>query len=129
MLLGSNQAEYKCKVPRGSVLWPFSFLIYINDTPIPITDSEERHFADNTNLLNCTSCVWSINKQVNYDLKNLPKCPLILVNTSLCFLLFLKNDETLSWKLNWMEKISVWFSLSWCRNYSNWQKSNLETTG
>ena len=30
-----------------------------------------HHFADDTNLLNVNSCVKSINKQVNYDLKNL----------------------------------------------------------
>ena len=30
-----------------------------------------HHFADDTNLLNFNSCVKSINKQVNYDLKNL----------------------------------------------------------
>ena len=30
-----------------------------------------HHFADDTNLLNFSSCVKSINKQVNYDLKNL----------------------------------------------------------
>ena len=30
-----------------------------------------HHFPDDTNLLNFNSCVKSINKQVNYDLKNL----------------------------------------------------------
>ena len=30
-----------------------------------------HHFVDDTNLLNFSSCVMSINKQVNYDLKNL----------------------------------------------------------
>ena len=30
-----------------------------------------HHFADDTNLLNFSSCVKSINKQVNYNLKNL----------------------------------------------------------
>ena len=30
-----------------------------------------HHFADDTNLLNFNSCVKSINKKVNYDLKNL----------------------------------------------------------
>ena len=30
-----------------------------------------HHFADDTNLLDFNSCVKAINKQVNYDLKNL----------------------------------------------------------
>ena len=38
---------------------------------VAITYSEVHHFADDTNLLNFNSCVKSLNKQVNYDLKNL----------------------------------------------------------
>ena len=38
---------------------------------VAIKYSEVHHFADDTNLLNFNSCVKSINKQVNYDLKNL----------------------------------------------------------
>ena len=41
---------------------PFFFLIYINDLHVAIKYSEVHHFADDTN---------SINKQVNYDRKNL----------------------------------------------------------
>ena len=56
------------KVPYWDL---FLFLIYINDLHAAIKYSEVHHFPDDTNLVNFNSCVKSLNKQVNYDLKNL----------------------------------------------------------
>ena len=67
----SNLVDFKCGVPQGSILGHLLFLIYIKDLYTAIKYSEVHHFADYTNLLNFNSCVKSINKQVNYDLKNL----------------------------------------------------------
>ena len=67
----SNLADIKCGVTQGYILGPPLFLTYINNSCVAIKYSEVNHFEDDTNLLNFKSCVKSINKQVNYDLKNL----------------------------------------------------------
>ena len=47
-----------------------SFVPYLhNDLHAAIEFSDVHHFPDDTNLLNFNSCVKSINRQVNYDLK------------------------------------------------------------
>ena len=53
------------------ILGPLLFFIYINNLHVAIKYSKVNHFADDNNLLNFNSCVKSIYKQVNYDLKNL----------------------------------------------------------
>ena len=67
----SNLVHVKCGVSQGSILGPLLFFIYITDLHVAIKYSEVQHFADDANLLNFISCVKSINKQINYDLKNL----------------------------------------------------------
>ena len=90
----SNLVDFKCGVLQGSILGPLLFLIYINDLHAAIKYSEVHHFSDDINLLNFSSCIKSINEQVNYDLKNLSnwlKANKVLLNvgkTELVLLLF-----------------------------------------
>ena len=67
----SNLKRMPCDVPRGCVLRPLLFLIYINDRTVYI-DIAEHHFTDDTNLLNCIGSVKKNEYQHgNQHLKNL----------------------------------------------------------
>ena len=63
----SNLADVKRGVLQGSILGIFFSLF----TLLIYTYSEVDHFADDYNLPKFNSCVNSINKHVNYNLKNL----------------------------------------------------------
>ena len=57
--------------PKGSILGPLPFLIYINDLSKAIIFSSVHHFADDTNILYASSSLKDINKKINHDLSNL----------------------------------------------------------
>ena len=72
-------------VPRGSVLGPLLFLIYVNDLHAAIRCSTTRHFADDTNLLIHNNSLKQLTKHLNLDLRNLCnwlKANKISLNTS-----------------------------------------------
>ena len=69
----SDTKEVRHGVPQGSIIGPLLFLIYINDLHKAIKNSSVYHFADDTNLLNINTSLKKIQKQVNFDLKDLYK--------------------------------------------------------
>ena len=67
----SDISEVALGVPQGSVLGPLLFLIYINDLHKAIKFSTPRLFADDTNLLLKNHSLKKLQKQINYDLRQL----------------------------------------------------------
>ena len=67
----SNTSEVELGVPQGSVLGPLLFLIYINDLHKSIKYSTPRLFADDTNLLLKNHSLKKLQKQINFDLRQL----------------------------------------------------------
>ena len=84
-------------VPRGSILGPLFFLLYINDLCNCVKYSETHHFADDTNKLQSHSSLKTLVKRVNLDIKNLfqwlkaNKSSLIVTKTELIIFKFQKD--------------------------------------
>ena len=67
----SEKKSITCGVPRGSVLGPLLFLIYINDLPNISKALDFYLFADDTNLYCEDDCLKNLETKVNKELKNL----------------------------------------------------------
>ena len=65
----SNMRQLKCGVPRGSVLGPLLFILFINDLHLAVQYSSAHQFADDTNLLVVEKSLKKLSKKVNRDLK------------------------------------------------------------
>ena len=69
----SRICSLKCGVPRGTILGPLLFLIYINDLPNCLTSCQPRMYADDTHITYADVDVNSIQLNLNHDLGNLNK--------------------------------------------------------
>ena len=69
----SNMRQLKCGVPRGSVLGPLLFILFINDLHLAVQYSSAHQFADDTNLLLVEKSLKKLSKKVNRDLKLIVK--------------------------------------------------------
>ena len=58
-----------CGVPQGLVLGPLFILIYINDLHNAVKQTENHHFADDTNVLYSSKSL-RYKQKINHDLKN-----------------------------------------------------------
>ena len=72
-LIESRICSLKCGVPRGTILGPLLFLIYINDLPNCLTSCQPRMYADDTHITYAYVVVNSIQLNLNHDLGNLNK--------------------------------------------------------
>ena len=67
----SDLMPVDCCVPKGSVLRPLFFLVYINDLHKAIQYCKVYNFADDANLFHTSKSVKNLNKLVNCDMKHM----------------------------------------------------------
>ncbi|KAI8493251.1 hypothetical protein Bbelb_292550 [Branchiostoma belcheri] len=85
--VNSDLLNISVGVPKGSVLGPLLFIIYINDLPDQIIHGHIALYADDTALFFAAKSVSEVNKALNADLQNIQKwleTNRLTLNTSKC---------------------------------------------
>ena len=65
--VASNMGEISCGVPQGSCLGPLLFLIYLNDLPFSLKNSEVAMYADDTSISYSSKNIDELNEALNSD--------------------------------------------------------------
>jgi hypothetical protein len=69
--LFSSLSEINYGIPQGSILGPLLILIYVNDLPNCVENSNIRMFADDTTLTASGKSIQQIESKINCDLINI----------------------------------------------------------
>ena len=67
----SSATPLNCGVPRGSIIGPLLFLIYINDLPNCLSLGSPRMYADDMNVTFAASDMLGLEAKINTELKNI----------------------------------------------------------
>ena len=66
--LSSTEQYVSCSIPQGSILWPFLFIIYVNDFPKYLQHTTPGMFADDTYITMAHEDISTIECSLNSDL-------------------------------------------------------------
>ena len=66
----SSIFSLSCGVPRGTILGPLLFLLFINDLPNCLSNCEPRGYADDTHLTYASNNIHNIQASLTEDFEN-----------------------------------------------------------